>query len=69
MLGKLEKAAVAAVAVLAVSVAPAALAAPVVKQLADNVYMMSESHYVSLVVVGEDGVLVTDPSFTPRRSR
>ena len=66
MLGKLEKAAVAAVAVLAVSVAPAALAAPVVKQLADNVYMMSESHYVSLVVIGEDGVLVTDPSFTPR---
>ena len=66
MLGKLEKAAVAAVAVLAVSVAPAALAAPVVKQLADHVYMMSESHYVSLVVIGEDGVLVTDPSFTPR---
>ena len=39
MLGKLEKAAVAAVAVLAVSVAPATLAAPVVKQLADNVYI------------------------------
>ena len=66
MLGKLEKAAVAAAAVLAVSVAPAALAAPTVKQLADNVYMMSESHYVSLVVVGEDEVLITDPSFTPR---
>ena len=31
--------------------------------------MMGESHYVSLVVIGEDGVLVTDPSFTPRRSR
>ena len=66
MLGKLEKAIAAAVAVLAVSVAPAASAVPVVKQLADNVYLMSESHYTSLVVVGEDGVLITDPSFTPR---
>ena len=53
-------------AVLAVAAAPAALAAPMVQQLADNVYMMSEFHYVSLVVVGEDGVLITDPSFTPR---
>ena len=59
-----EKLAVAAV--LAVAAAPAALAAPMVQQLADNVYMMSEFHYVSLVVVGEDGVLITDPSFTPR---
>ena len=54
------------VAVLTVFTVPAALAAPMVKQLADNVYMMSESHYVSLVVVGEDGVLMTDPAFTPR---
>ena len=52
--------------VAVLTVAPAALAAPMMKQLADNVYMMSEGHYVSLVVVGEDGVLITDPSFTPR---
>ena len=51
---------------LAVLAAPAVFAAPVVKQLADDVYMMSESHYTSLVVVGEDGVLITDPAFTPR---
>ena len=59
-----EKLAVAAV--LAVAAAPVALAAPMVQQLADNVYTMSEFHYVSLVVVGEDGVLITDPAFTPR---
>ena len=53
-------------AVLAVFAASAALAAPKVKQLADNVYMMGESHYVSLVVVSEDGVLITDPAFAPR---
>ena len=51
---------------LALLAAPAAFAAPLVKQLADDVYMMSESHYTSLVVVGEDGVLITDPAFTPR---
>ena len=51
---------------LFVLAAPAALAAPVVKQLAADVYMMSESHYVSLVVVGDDGVLVTDPAFMSR---
>ena len=53
-------------AVLAVLAAPAASAAPLVKRLADDVYMMSESHYVSLVVVGDDGVLITDPAFTAR---
>ena len=37
---------------LAVLTAPAALAAPTVTQLADNVYTMSEFGYVSLVVVG-----------------
>ncbi len=46
--------------------APVVLAAPTVKQLADNVYMMSEFHYTSLVVVGEDGVLITDPAFPGR---
>ena len=51
---------------LAVLGSPSVFAAPVVKQLADDVYMMSESHYTSLVVVGEDGVLITDPAFTPR---
>ena len=50
----------------AVSAAPAALAAPEVKQLADDVYMMSESYYTSLVVVGDEGVLITDPAFTSR---
>ena len=46
--------------------APVVLAAPMVKQLAENVYMMSEFHYTSLVVVGEDGVLITDPAFPGR---
>ena len=46
--------------------APGVLAAPTVKQLANNVYMMSEFHYTSLVVVGEDGVLITDPAFPGR---
>ena len=55
-----------AVGALAVVAAPAVFAAPAVRQLADDVYMMSESHYTSLVVVGEDGVLITDPAFTPR---
>lgn len=41
-------------------------AAPLVKELADDVYMFSEDHYVSLVVVGDDGVLITDTAFTPR---
>ena len=51
---------------LSLLAAHAVSAAPMVKQLADDVYMMSESHYTSLVVVGEDGVLITDPAFTPR---
>ena len=51
---------------LAVLVASSVFAAPTVRQLADDVYMMSESYYTSLVVVGEDGVLITDPAFTPR---
>ena len=51
---------------LAVLAASSVFAAPTVRQLADDVYMMSESHYTSLVVVGEDGVLITDPAFTPR---
>ncbi len=66
MLGAFEKPAASIAAVLVLAAAPAALAAPTVKQLADNVYMMSEFHYVSLVVVGEDGVLITDPAFAPR---
>ncbi len=41
-------------------------AAPLVKELADDVHMFSEDHYVSLVVVGDDGVLITDTAFTPR---
>jgi len=41
-------------------------AAPLVKELADDVYMFSESGYVSLVVVGDDGVLIADTAFTPR---
>ena len=53
-------------AVAAVSSAPAALAAPQVKQLTDNVYMMSENYYTSLVVLGDEGVLITDPAFTSR---
>ena len=64
MLSTLKK--IAVTGALAVVTAPAVFAAPVVKQLADNVYMMSEFHYTSLVVVGEDGVLITDPAFTPR---
>ena len=55
-----------ALGALALLAAPAAVAAPTVKKLAADVYMMSESHYVSLVVVGADGVLITDPAFTPR---
>ena len=55
-----------AAGVVAVLTAPAASAEPLVKQLADNVYTMSEQHYVSLVVVGDDGVLITDPANTPR---
>ena len=51
---------------LAAALAPAALAAPQVEKLADNVYAMSEMHVTSLVVVGEDGVLITDPAFAPR---
>ena len=51
---------------LALLAATAVFAAPTVKQLDDDVYMMSESGYTSLVVVGEDGVLITDPAFTPR---
>ena len=51
---------------LALLAATAVFAAPAVKQLDDDVYMMSESGYTSLVVVGEDGVLITDPAFTPR---
>ena len=66
MLDRLGNLAVAAGALAFVSAVPAALAAPMVKQLADNVYMMSENHYVSLVVVGEDGVLITDPAFSTR---
>ena len=75
MFGRFEKIAVAAAAVLALAMAPTApataLTAPVVKQLADDVYTMNVSlmrgfHFVSLVVVGEDGVLITDPAFTHR---
>ena len=51
---------------LALLAATAVFAAPAVKQLDDDVYMMSEFGYTSLVVVGEDGVLITDPAFTPR---
>lgn len=36
------------------------------RQLADDVYMFSENHYVSLIVVGDDGVLVTDPAYSAR---
>ena len=46
-------------------VTPVVPAAPTVKRLTDNVYMMSEFHYTSLVV-GEDGVLITDPAFPGR---
>ena len=63
MLHTLGKAVVAGA--LALLAAPAVSAAPMVKQLADDVYMMSESYYAHLVVVGEDGVLITDPGFTP----
>ena len=66
MLNEFEKTAVAGAAVLAVLAAPAAVAAPTVKRLADDVYTMSESHSVSLVVVGDDGVLITDPAFASR---
>ena len=45
---------------------PMVPAAPTVKRLTDNVYMMSEFHYTSLVVVSEDGVLITDPAFPGR---
>lgn len=52
-----------AVAVLTFFAASAALAAPNVRQFADNVHMMSESHCVNLVAVGDDGALITDPAF------
>ena len=39
-------------------------AAPVVKTLADDIYLFSENHYTSLIIVGDDGVLILDPSFT-----
>ena len=39
-------------------------AAPVVKTLADDVYLFSENHYTNLIIVGDDGVLIIDPSFT-----
>ena len=55
-----------AVCAAALAAAPAALAEPLVKPLADNVYMMSEFRYVSLVVVGDEGVLITDPAFSAR---
>ena len=35
-------------------------------QVADGVYHFFAMGYSSLVVIGDDGVLVTDPSFTPR---
>ena len=56
----------AAAGVLALWMAATVSAAPTVRQLADDVYMMSEFGYVSLVVTGDDGVLITDPAFTPR---
>lgn len=49
----------------AVGIAGSALAAgPEVTttKLADNVYSMDALHYNSLVVIGDDGVLITDPA-------
>ncbi len=57
--------AVAAALALALSTLPGA-AAPVVTQLAADVYTVSEGGYVSLAVVGEDGVLITDPASASR---
>ncbi len=43
-------------------------AAPLIKELADDVFTVKvgDFPYTSLVVVGNDGVLITDPAFTPR---
>jgi len=57
------------VAVVAVALLPfSAVAAESggMRQLDDGVYMFSENHYVSIIVVGDDGVLVTDPAFPQR---
>ena len=35
-------------------------------EIADGVFHFFSMGYSSMVVVGEDGILVTDPSFTPR---
>ncbi|WP_170416158.1 MBL fold metallo-hydrolase [Ruegeria atlantica] len=35
-------------------------------EIADGVYHFFSMGYSSMVVIGEDGILVTDPSFTPR---
>lgn len=53
---------------LALLVPSGAGAAQVVKELAEGVFMVKvgDFSYISLVVVGDDGVLITDPAFTPR---
>ena len=60
------KAAAAAALCAALLAAPAAPAAPKAVELADGVYALSEAYYVSLAVVGDDGVLITDPANPPR---
>jgi len=40
----------------------AAISRVTTQRLADNVYSMDVLHYNSLVVIGEDGVLITDPA-------
>ena len=39
---------------------------PNVTKISDNVYSMFLSHYQSLVVIGEEGVLITDPANSNR---
>ncbi len=55
-------------AVAATLVAPMAAQAQTaaMNEIADGVYHFENFGYSSLVVVGEDGVLVTDTAFTPR---
>lgn len=55
-------AAAAAAFCAALLAAPAAQAAPKAVELAEGVYALSEAYYVSLAVVGDDGVLITDPA-------
>jgi len=57
------------VATVAIGLLPLSVAAAEsggMRQLDDGVYMFSENHYVSIIVIGDDGVLITDPAYPAR---